>query len=539
MNTQISGGELVVRALAAHGVELVFGIPGTHNLEIYRGLNAHGIRHVNPRHEQGAGYAADGYARSTGRPGVVITTSGPAVTNAATAAATSYADSIPVLYISPGVPVGKERADIGLLHEAKDQRGAMDDLVKRSIRVTALDEIEPAVAAIFAGFTTERPRPVHLEIPLDLLDGTADYPHGVVQPYRVRRQAADPESIQEAVAALSGTARVVILAGGGAVGASAELTELADRLGAPVITTTSGKGVVPETHPLSLGASIRFAETVTFINEAAVVLIIGSEVADSDLWGNVVEPSGTVIRLDIDPLQLHKNVHGDVLLLGDAALTLRELVAALGSSDDTTGASATDLDGIRQSIDAAAMADGAKWRHVQDIVRNALGPDAVVAGDSAQVTYYGTVHFWPQDQPRRFLYPTGYATLGYGLPAAIGAKLAQPSAPVVALVGDGGFVFTMQELLTAAEARLGLPVIVMNNGGYAQIREQMVDAGIAPLAVDLFEPDFVLLAEACGARGVRITLDEAGTTDLEAELKASLGRDRPTLIEVVSGGSAD
>jgi acetolactate synthase-1/2/3 large subunit len=533
MTDTISGGELVVRALAAHDVELVFGIPGTHNLEIYRGLNLHGIRHVNPRHEQGAGYAADGYARSTGKPGVVITTSGPALTNAATAAATSYADSVPVLYISPGVPVGKERADIGLLHEAKDQRGAMDDLVSRSIRVTSIAEIEPAIAAIFAGFATDRPRPVHLEIPLDLLDGAFEHPFAAVEPYRVRRHAADAESIREAATALRGAGQVAILAGGGATGATAEVTALAERLGAPVVTTTSGKGVVPEGHPLSLGASIRFAEAVEFLNRADVLVIVGSEVADSDLWGNVVEPSGTVVRIDLDPLQLHKNVHGTITLLGDAALTVRGLLDELGTGSAAGDAVDADLDGIRRSIDAAAMADGAKWRQVQDVVRYALGPDVIVAGDSAQVTYYGTVHFLAQDRPRRFLYPTGYATLGYGLPAAIGAKLAQPSAPVVALVGDGGFVFTMQELLTAAEAGLGLPIVVMNNGGYAQIKEQMVDAGIAPLAVDLFEPDFVLLAEACGARGIRVTLDEAGAAQLAAELTASLERDRPTLIEVV------
>lgn len=531
MSTSTTGAELAVRALAAHGVDLVFGIPGTHNLEIYRSLLAHGIRHVNPRHEQGAGYAADGYARSSGRPGVVITTSGPALTNAATAAATSYADSIPVLYISPGVPLGLERADLGLLHEAKDQRAAMDNLVKRSVRVTSLQEIEPAIASIFASFATDRPRPMHLEIPVDLLDGSFDVSWAPIAPFTVRRYPADIESVRAAAGVLSAAGRSAILVGGGATGAAPEVTALAERLNAPVITTTSGKGVVDENHPLSLGASIRFVGAVELIDAADVVIIIGSEVADSDLWGNVLNPRGRVIRLDLDPHQLHKNVRSDLALLGDAAETLRLLMDELGPrnpSDEFTA-----LDETRDALQADAMRDGAQWRSVQEIASATLGEHAIVAGDSAQVTYYGTVHFWPLSHPRQLLYPTGYATLGYGLPAAIGAKLAHPDSPVLALVGDGGFVFTMQELLTAAELKLGLPIVVMNNGGYAQIREQMIDGGITPLAVDLFEPDFVLLAEACGAKGVRITLNAEGIARLAEELQGSLARDRPTLIEIV------
>ena len=531
MAEPVTGGAAVVDALAAQGVRDVFGIPGTHNLEIYRYLPGSRIRHVVTRHEQGAGYAADGYARVTGRPGVLVTTSGPGITNAITALATAYADSVPLLAVSPGPPRGQERADVGWLHEVKDQQAALDAVTARSIRVESADEVPETVAEVFEGFAANRPRPVHLEVPVDVLEG-----EWARRPVPVGRQpeqsgALHPDG-QRVAELLAAATRPVLVAGGGARGATEEIRALAE-LGVPVLTTVNGKGVLDETHPSALGASVRLPSAHRAMNDADLLLVVGSELGDSDLWGGTVQ-SGTpgertVVRVDIDAAQLHKNVGADLAVLGDAAVVLGAVLKALRA--ERSPARALDP-ATRNAIDADAAADAGPWAAIQAVLREALPADTVVAGDSSQVTYFGTVHHWPFTPRNRLLYPTGYATLGYGLPAAIGAKVADPSRPVIALVGDGAAMFSIQELATAAEQRLAIPVIVVDNGGYAEIRDQMTERGIEPQAVDLPRVDLPAMARAMGASGVRAD----HVDDLGSLASAALAADGPTLIHYVVDG---
>lgn len=314
-----NGGAAVVETLAANGVDTIFGIPGTHNLELYRHLGAAGIRPVTPRHEQGAGYAAEAYARVSGRPGVVITTSGPGMTNAMTAAATAYAESQPMLVVSPGVPTGTEGRDLGQLHETKDSRGAMDHLVRWSRRVRSADEAAEAVADAFASFRGGRPRPVHVEIPIDVLEQDWTGEAWVAPEPGALQPAAEP--VHTAAALLAAAQRPMIIAGGGAVDASAEVTALAEAVGAPVATSVNGKGVVDEGHPLSVGASIRLRALQEAAAASDALLVVGSELGGSDLWEGSIR-GGTVIRVDVEAGQLHKNCRADVALLGDAAATL-------------------------------------------------------------------------------------------------------------------------------------------------------------------------------------------------------------------------
>ncbi len=532
MSEKVTGGAAVIDALAAHGVRDVFGIPGTHNLELYRYLPGSGIRHVVTRHEQGAGYAADGYARISGRPGVLITTSGPGITNAITALATAYADSIPVLAVSPGPPRGQVRADVGWLHEVKDQQAALDAVTARSIRVESADEIPDVVAAIFEEFATTRPRPVHLEIPVDVLEG--EWTRRPV-PVRALPAPVGPgrERAEEIAGLLDGASRPLLVAGGGARGAADQILALAD-LGIPVLTTVNGKGVLDESHPSALGAGIRLPAAHRAMNDADLLIVLGSELGDSDLWGGVVEPGSEstrrVVRVDISAAQMHKNVAADVAVVGDAAVVLGEVVDVLRQK----GFSRRTVDPqLRASVDADALVDAGPWADIQRVLHAALPPDTVVAGDSSQVTYYGTVHHWPFTTANRLLYPTGYATLGYGLPAAIGAKVADRSRPVVAVFGDGAAMFSIQELITATEQRLGIPVVIVDNGGYAEIREQMVERGIEPQAVDLYRPDIPALARAIGAHGVTATnVDEIGPLAADA-----LAADRPTVIHYLVEGT--
>ena len=519
--TSRNGGAAVVESLAAHGVEVVFGIPGTHNLELYRHLAKAGIRPVTPRHEQGAGYAADGYARASGRPGVVLTTSGPGLTNAMTAAATAYAESQPMLIVSPGVPTGAEGADLGLLHETKDASAAMGHLVRWSRRVTSPDEATDAVTEAFTAFRGTRPRPVHVEVPVNVLEqewtGSAWVGAVTLPP------APDPAAVRRAAAVFATAERPLVIAGGGAVDASAEVRALADALGAPVATTVNGKGVLDEAHPLAVGAAVRLRALQAAAADSDVLLVVGSELGDSDLWDGRIT-ADTVVRCDIEVGQLHKNCPADIALHGDAATSLRALLDALPPRSPAVDRAAE----LRTACRREARADGGGYEEVNAAVRAALPADGVLAGDSSQVTYLGSVHFFDLPAPRRFCYTPGFATLGYALPAAIGASLARPGRPVAALLGDGALMFSVQELATAVDLRLPLPIVVVDNGGYGEIRDQQATRGIPPVGVDLPVPDLAALATAFGAHGVR-TSDPGALTALVAD---ALSADRPTLVHL-------
>lgn len=523
----VTGGAAVIDSLVAHGVRDVFGIPGTHNLELYRYLPESGIRHVVTRHEQGAGYAADGYARTSGRPGVFITTSGPGITNAITALATSYADSIPTLAISPGPARGRVGADIGWLHEVKNQQAALDAVCGRSIRVESADQIPESMAETFEQFDSRRARPVHLEVPVDVLEG--DWVRrGITPRKRSSASVLDVDACQLMASAIARAARPLIIAGGGARGATQQIRALAD-LGIPVLTTVNGKGVLDETHPSSLGASARLAAAHVAANDADVLVIVGSEVGDSDLWGGQLAAGRpeerTVVRIDIDQGQMHKNVPADLPIVGDSSVVLQWVIDALQTQDGPEPNHRL-VEQQRQAIAAEAQVDAGPWAAIQRSLAAALPADTVIAGDSSQVTYYGTVHYWPFTPANRLLYPTGYATLGYGLPAAIGSKIAAPTRPVIGLLGDGAAMFSIQELITATELRLALPVIIVDNGGYAEIRQEMVARGITPQGVDLHRPDIPALARAIGAHGVYATTTEA----LGPLAARALEGDRPTVI---------
>jgi thiamine pyrophosphate-dependent acetolactate synthase large subunit-like protein len=516
----MTGGEALVAALVGHGVDTVFGIPGTHNLEIYRHLAVRRVRHVGTRHEQGAGYAADGYARTTGRPGVAVVTSGPGLLNAAAAVGQAYSDSVPVLLVSPGMPLRHPGFGAGLLHETKDQSAALAAVAAASIQARSVAEIPVAVAQAFSTMTEGRPRPVHLEVPFDVLDERGDVV--VTGPVRTATRVAPAAQLAAAAERLA-AGRVMVIAGGGARRAAEELRLLAERLAAPVVTTANGKGVLAEDHPLALGAGAHLPAVRDLVQESDVVLAVGTELAPSDLWNGPLPLAGRLVRVDVDPVAVVTNAVPDVAVVGDAAASLRELLKRLPerAPDDRAGR-------WRDRKRADARAEGAEWLPIIDALASALPRDAVVAGDSAMVCYYGALGNLPAHAASAFLYPTGYGTLGYGLPAAIGAKVAQPERPVVALLGDGGVMFTVAELATAAALRIALPVVVVDNGGYGEIRNEMVERDDPVHAVTLPTPDFAALGRSLGCRGV--TLD--GPALLTAALTAAFAAERPTVIHL-------
>lgn len=523
MTRSLTGGHTLVASLAAHKVDTVFGIPGTHSLEIYRHLAGARIRHVTPRHEQGAGYAADGYARTSGRPGVALVTTGPAVLNLATALAQAYSDSVPVLAVSPGMPLGHPQHGNGMRHEMRDQRAALASIVRLSHRVSSHAELTEAVAQIFADFAAERPRPVHLEIPLDLLGAYADV--DIAAPLRVRRRGCEEWQVMQAAALLNQAKRPGILAGGGARGAAAQVVAVAERLQVGVLTTANGKGVIPETHPLSLGAAAHLPAAGRWLAERDVLLAIGTEFATSDFWSGVPQLTGELIRIDLDPAQLLVNARPSLPICADAATTLDELLPHLKEADPAE-ADPTASHGVQ--LREAARAEGERWAVWMDALAKALPKRAMVLADNAMACYYGALGNLPVHEPGAFGFPTGFGTLGYAVPAAIGAKIARPRRPVVALCGDGGFMFSCQEVATAAAEGLPLPIVVFVNGGYGEIRAQMAAAGIAPLGVDLPVPDLITLAMSLGGAGFNVRTPG----DLTRLVKASLDHPGPTLLVI-------
>ena len=524
MSGQITCGEAAIRLLADHGVTTVFGIPGVHTLDFYRGLPNSGIRHVTPRHEQGAGFMADGYARISGKPGVCLLITGPGVTNAATPVAQAFSDSSPVLVLSSVVSRGDMGMGRGRLHDLTSQRATTQPYTKWSHTVMMAAELPAVMARAFAVMKTGRPRPVHVEVPLDVLASEIDLrAQSAVQ---LHSAAPDAHTIDEAAGLLAQAQRPLIIAGGGAVGAASALTQLADRIGAPVITTIAGKGILPDSHPLCFGTILSTDEGKQEVAAADVVLAIGTELSETDLWSGSLS-FRKLIRVDIEPETLVRDHAAEVGILADARLAAEALVAALGSRPLDGAEAKGRVRGVRQAVEQLWQKKRTRHLAVLRTIRAALPADAAIAVDMTQIGYSANEIF-PAEQPRSYFHPVGYGTLGFALPAAIGAKLGAPDRPVACLIGDGGLLFTVQELMTAVEEGLPIPIILWHNDGYGQIRDGMVRRGIPEIGVNLKTPDYLALGRAFGCHVARPESHE----ELKTSIQRALSADGPTLIEV-------
>ncbi|MER8911885.1 5-guanidino-2-oxopentanoate decarboxylase [Mesorhizobium sp. M0854] len=523
-------GTYIVELLAANGVELVFGIPGAHTIELYRGLQNTGLRHITSRHEQGAGFMADGYARVSGKPGVCFIISGPGLTNIATAMGQAYCDSIPLLVISAVNPIGAMGSGAGHLHELPDQRQLMRQVSAFSHTVLDMGEFKLALARAFAIFASARPRPVHIEIPVDLLrcDSTS---LGIAR--RFDLPAAPGLGTETAAAAaelLGNAARPVIVAGGGARGASVSIRRLAEALDAPVLMTVNGRGILSSGHALAVPIIPASAPAVELLSKSEVILAIGTEMGPTDFGDKLLDLAsfpGKLIRIDIDPEQAMRGMSPDLAIVADAT----EAAEQIGALIAPCGAGGSG--GARAAAARTAMAAlVTPRRQVGLCLLSALRDSAantIIVGDSNQPIYAGCMAFGTDAPGTFFCSATGYGTLGYALPAAIGAKIAAPDRPVVCVIGDGGLQFTLAEMATATEIGCPVIMIVWNNNGYAQIKTHMENAGIEPIGVDIFTPDFQKLAQAFDWYAE--ILAEPDT--LGARLAAARARGRPSLIEIV------
>ncbi|MBI6909401.1 5-guanidino-2-oxopentanoate decarboxylase [Pseudomonas palleroniana] len=526
-------GEVLVNFLERYGVDQVFGIPGVHTVELYRGLARSGIRHVTPRHEQGAGFMADGYARTRGKPGVCFIITGPGMTNITTAMGQAYADSIPMLVISSVQSRSQLGGGRGKLHELPNQSAMIAGVAAFSHTLMSAAELPGVLARAFAVFQAGRPRPVHIEIPLDVLVENADALLGCM-PVSVARAGAAPASVKQMGQLLGAAKRPLILAGGGAIEAAPELTRLAEILGAPVALTINAKGMLPSSHPLLIGSTQTLPATRALVAEADVVLAIGTELAETDYdvtFAGGFEIPGALLRIDIDADQTVRNYPPQVALVADAQIAAAALLddlhkQVLPTRDSTWGAQrvARLWAELTPSWDAATRAQTL----LLDMILDEL-PGAVLVGDSTQPVYSGNLTL-NLDHPRRwFNSSTGYGTLGYALPAAIGAWLGRGDGqPVVCLIGDGGLQFSLPELASAVEARTPVIVLLWNNQGYEEIKKYMVNRAIEPVGVDIYTPDFIGVAKALGCAAESVH----GIEPLRAALRAATDRQGPTLIEV-------
>jgi 5-guanidino-2-oxopentanoate decarboxylase len=383
------------------------------------------------------------------------------------------------------------------------------------------------IARAYAGFRGSRPRPVHLSLPRDVL------PEPVEAGWRPRRAPSlpmpDPSAIEEAADLLVEATRPLILVGGGAVGTRQALTYIAEHIGAPVLSTNAGKGILPESHPLSLGCSIVQRPSQQALADADVVLLVGSQVGMGDSFLPKLDIPGDIIRIDIDPAELTSVYPAAVPIQADGRAAMAALAAALASRKATARQSQGEIrtrDILAKNV--AAMTDVEKLHaHVWQILRSVLPADAIVMGDMSQIVYTGSFAM-PMDTERCWYYSGTYCALGVALPMAVGAKIGAPHRPVIAIAGDGGIMFTINELATAAEERLALPVIVWNNDALMAIVDQMDQGRIPRIGVEPKSPDFVKVAEGLGCHGIRA----ASAEHLAQSLRDALVADRPTLIEV-------
>src|SRR5215470_11960807 len=527
-----TGGEWVVEALRAEGVRHVFGLPGVHNLAIYDALlRQHDIAHVLSRHEQGSGFMADGYARASGRPGVVVVTTGPGATNVLTPLVESFAGSQPVLVLMSDIPAALIGKGLGVLHEVPNQIECFKPVCRWAETIRQGSAIAAAVERAFHLFRTSRQGPIALSLPTDLLVAKTEAHR--TKP-RGRLPTCDPRKIETAARRLRAAKRPLIVAGGGVIasGAAVDLTALAHRLVAPVITSVMERGAIPETDPFWLGVLPNYRSTKAALEQADVILAVGCRFAHRSTKGLMLnldfKREQALIHVDIDPKVIglmHKPAVG---IVGDARDALRGLLATLGYGAAASEWDPTWLQSQRET----------RWPRYTDsvdrlirLLRGALDPSAIVVNDQTGLNYWMEWHF-PVLEPRTFLYPVGSATLGYGVPAAIGAKIAHPDRQVLAVLGDGGFMFSVNELATAVKYGLGIVFLVLNDQRYGAIK--YLQEGIFGKygEVDLANPDFPAMARAFGAQGVRAeglddlpkALDRARKKALRRELEGLLGK---------------
>ena len=540
---QLTGAQALVRSLEQQGVDVVFGLPGGAILPAYDPLRSSSLRHVLVRHEQGAGHAAEGYAWATGRPGVCLVTSGPGATNLVTALADAYMDSVPIVAVTGQVA----RAMIGSdAFQEADITGITLPVTKHNELVTSAERIPAAIAEAFHIATTGRPGPVLVDVPKDILQSTMTWgawPPAMQLPGYRLPDAPDPDAVREAAALLRQARRPVLYVGGGVIKANAhaELLALAELAQAPVTTTLMARGAFPDSHPLALGMPGMHGcyTAVAALQEADLLVALGARF-DDRVTGRLADfaPNAKVVHADIDPAEIGKNRAPDVPIAGDVRATLaglaeslRAAIAADGPPDTAHWLRCIDDWKRRFPLRYTQDPDGPlKPQHVVERLSALTGGEAVVVAGVGQHQMHAAQHF-SFTSPRSWINSGGLGTMGFAVPAAMGAQVGRPGELVVAIDGDGCFQMTAQELATCAIEHLPIKVLIFNNGFLGMVRqwqELFYEERYSEVELGTAIPDYVKLAEAYGCLGLRCERSD----DVDAVLEKALATsDVPTVVD--------
>lgn len=524
----VTGGDLLVRGLERSGVEVAFGLPGVHNLAAWQAFRSSSIRLVGVRHEQTAAYAADGYARATGRAGVALVTTGPGAANTLGAVGEAFASGSPLVVVATDIPSTLRRQGVyrGVLHETRDQAGMFQPVVKAVVRVADPAEVGAAIQLALWHALDAPQRPVYLEIPTDVLGGVVT--GRVLEADVTDHRPLVPETalLEDAAARVADAERVLVWAGGGALraGAGPAVALLAERLSAPVVTTYAAAGLLPPGHPCAVGLPPHVPEAGELWDTADVVVAVGTDFDGMTTQNWAQPPPRSLVAINVDAGEAAKAYPPDVALVGDAFDTtaaLAQRVPGRAGLDEL----AADLAGRRERVRARLDAEQPAAGVFLDEVAGALPADAVLVADMC-IPGYWLAGFHRVTRERGLQYPVGWGTLGYAFPAAIGAALAG-TGPVVSVSGDGGFLFACGELATVAQERVPLTAVIVDDGGYGMLRYDQRHAGDAVFGVDLATPDFAALAGAFGIRAE--TVDGLGR-DFGRALAAHVADPEPSVL---------
>jgi acetolactate synthase I/II/III large subunit len=522
--TTLTGGEAIVSGLVAHGVDTVFGLPGAQVYGLFDAFHQAQFKVIGARHEQACGYMAFGYARSSGRPGVFSVVPGPGVLNASAALLTAFGCNEPVLCVTGQVPtqfLGKGR---GHLHEMPDQLATLRTYVKWADRIEYPGNAPTTVARAFQEMTSGRRGPASVEMPWDVFTQRADTAAAQVLAPLPAPQP-DSDMIKQAAALIKNSKAPMIFVGSGAIEAREEILELAEMIDAPVVAFRSGRGIVSNAHELGLTMAAAYKLWPT----TDLMIAIGTRAelpASGFRWP--YQPKGLKsIRVDIDPAEMRR-LASDVAIVADAKAGAADLVAAVKKAGYARTSSR------RGEIREATATAQAEIQRIQpqmaylNILREVLPANAIVTDELSQfgfASWYG----FPVYEPRTFITSGYQGTLGSGFPTALGAKVANPDKPVVAITGDGGFMFGVQELATAVQFNIGVVTLVFNNNAYGNVRRdqrERFDGRV--VASDLVNPDFVKLAESFGVAAARVTAPD----QFKAAMEKALAHGGPYLISV-------
>jgi acetolactate synthase-1/2/3 large subunit len=517
-----TGGKLVAESLEALGAEVAFGVPGIHALAIWDGLRTSRLEAIGLRTELSAGFAADGYARTSGRPAPLLLSTGPGALISLAALMEAASAHVPVVAIASQIPRDLIGAERGFLHELPDQKASFEPVVKWAARAETAEQVPELLAEGWRRALTPPSGPVFVEIPVDVLAGETDVAVGEPDGRPETHPLPDGELLDEAARLLAGAERPVLWAGGGVLrsGAWTELRTVAERLGAPVATTYMGKGAFPEDDPLAAGTALDEAPVRELLGGADVLLAVGTELGAETTGQYELELSGRLIHVDADPRRIGATYEA-LGLVGNAGGVLGALAERLPEEPREDGPSR--VASVRQRI---AERRSERELGLLRAVRDALPRDAVTTWDMTILAYWAAAHF-PVYEPRTFLYPLGSGTLGYAWPAGLGASLGVPGRKVLAVAGDGGFNYGIAELAAARQYGLDAKLLLVDDGGYGILREYQRDQFDETTSVDLVEPDFRELVEAFGVPVVSVPPEQLGEA-----LAAAFAEDGPAVVHV-------